>query len=130
MCVSQVFATTEVGIGFTEASISTTSSQSSTIDSTSTTTTSIISDSSSSSSAIESTPSSSLIGGVVPIDNTPNHSYRFQMVQEEIDRGRKILPQTGEKSDSLIFIGVGILVFLCAGGLYFYQLRGEADEKN
>lgn len=122
-------AATEVGIGFESASSTTSSSQSSTIDTTTSTSSTTTSSPTSSTSIDSSTTSSSLIGGIVPLDYSSS-SYRYRSVQQYVANESRLLPQTGETKHSWIFISIGAIVLLCAGALYFYQLRGVSDEKS
>ncbi|MGL9727070.1 LPXTG cell wall anchor domain-containing protein [Enterococcus sp. DIV0756] len=121
--VVQSQAATEVGIGFESASSTTSSSQSSTIDTTT-------SSSTSSTSTDSSTTSSSLIGGIVPLDYSSSYSYRSRELRQYVVNESRLLPKTGEAKNSWLFISLGVIVLLCAGVLYFYQLRGVADEKD
>ena len=128
--VMQSQAATEVGIGFESASSTTSSSQSSTIDTTTSTSSTTTSSSTSSTSIDSSTTSSSLIGGIVPLDYSSSYSYHSREVRQYVANESRLLPKTGEAKNSWLFISIGVIVLLCAGVLYFYQLRGVADEKN
>lgn len=65
------------------------------------------------------------ITGVIPISY---NNGRNRVVWN--DDSPKNLPRTGEQRTSLLLTLIGGVIFLCGIGLYFYQVRGDVDEKN